>query len=244
VRQAFSYAVNTAAIVKNITKRGSQVAHGILPPGMPAYDPGLRGYAYDPVRARRLLAEAGYPDGAGLPVVQLWSVHKAASTKAELAAYQQYLAEIGVKVEIHFAPNWPAYKQMLQEGKLPMFLLAWFADIPDPDNFLSPLLHSASLTNRTFYHNPLVDRLLEQARQELDYTQRIALYHKVEHLVMDDAPWILQRHDVLDYLYQPYVQGVEINNLGKRAIPLKKVWLQKSGAEIPTEIVTTGKPSP
>ena len=122
--------------------------------------------------------------------------------------------------------------------------LRFLKDCPDPDNFLSPLLHSASLTNRTFYHNSLVDRLLEQARQELDYTQRIALYHKVEHLVMDDAPWILQHHDVLDYLYQPYVQGVEINNLGKRAIPLKKVWLQKSGAEHRTGVVTTIKPSP
>ena len=244
VRQAFSYAVNTAAIVKHITKRGSRVAHGILPPGMPAYDPGLRGYAYDPARARRLLAEAGYPDGVGLPVVQLWSVHKAASTKAELAAYQQYLADIGVQVEVHFAPNWPAYKMMLEEGKLPMFLLAWFADIPDPDNFLSPLLHSTSPMNRTFYRNPLVDQVLEQARKELDYAQRMALYRQVEHLVIDDAPWILQHHDVLDYLYQPYVQGVEVNNLGKRAIPLKNIWLQKSGAEQRTGVVTTGKQSP
>jgi hypothetical protein len=72
----------------------------------------------------------------------------------------------------------------------------------------------------------------------------MVLYRRVEHLVMDDAPWILQHHDVLDYLYQPYVQGVEINNLGKRAIPLKKVWLQKSGAEHHTGVVTTIKPSP
>jgi peptide/nickel transport system substrate-binding protein/oligopeptide transport system substrate-binding protein len=177
-------------------------------------------------------------------VVQLWSVSQAASTKAGLAAYQQYLADIGVQVEVHFAANWPAYKKMLEEGKLPMFLLAWFADIPDPDNILSPLLHSASPTNRTFYRNARVDRLLEQARQELDYTQRIALYREVERLVRDDAPWIPQHHDVLDYLYQPYVQGVEINSLGKRAIPLKKVWLQKSGVEHRTGAVTPMKPSP
>jgi ABC-type oligopeptide transport system substrate-binding subunit len=56
-----------------------------------------------------------------------------------------------------------------------MFRLVWYADIPDPDNFLSPLLHSASPTNHTFYRNPLVDQLLAQARKELDDVQRIAL---------------------------------------------------------------------
>jgi peptide/nickel transport system substrate-binding protein/oligopeptide transport system substrate-binding protein len=244
VRQAFNYAVNTEAIVKEVTKRGSLVAHGALPPGMPGYDPNLPGYAYDPSKARRLLAEAGYPGGTGFPKVQLWSAHKAESTKAELAAYQKYLADLGVKVEVHFAPNWPAYKEMLEQGKLPMFYLAWFADIPDPDNFLSPLLYSASPTNRTFYHNPRVDRLLEQARQELDYTKRIVLYREVEGIVHDDAPWIPQHHDVVDYLYQPYVQGVEINYLGKRVIPLKKVWFQKNLVEAPTGATSTDKPSP
>jgi peptide/nickel transport system substrate-binding protein/oligopeptide transport system substrate-binding protein len=117
VRQAFNHAVNTTAIVKDIIKRGSLVAHGALPPGMPAYDPALQGYGYDPAKARRLLAEAGYPQGVGFPVVQLWSVSQAASTKAGLAAYRQYLADIGVQVEVHFAANWPAYKKMLEEGK-------------------------------------------------------------------------------------------------------------------------------
>ncbi len=55
---------------------------------MPGYDPDLQGYYYNPDKAKRLLAEAGYPDGAGFPVVQLWSIHQAETTKAELAAYQ------------------------------------------------------------------------------------------------------------------------------------------------------------
>jgi peptide/nickel transport system substrate-binding protein/oligopeptide transport system substrate-binding protein len=231
VRQAFNYAVNTETIVKEITKRGSSVAHGILPPGMPGYDPDWSGYAYDPAKARRLLAEAGYPGGVNFPVVQLWSVDKTESTKVELAAYQKYLADLGVKVEAHFAPNWPTYKEMLEQGKLPMFRLAWFADIPDPDNILSPLLHSASPTNRTFYHNPMVDQLLQRARHELDYTRRIALYREVEKIVHHDTPWIPQHHSVLNSLYQPYVQGVDINYLGKQMIPLEKVWLQKDPVE-------------
>ena len=231
VRQAFNYAVNKEAIVREITRMGHLPATGALPPGMPGYDPDLQGYDYNPAKAKRLLAEAGYPDGRRLPGGAALVGHQAESTKAELAAYQRYLAEIGVQVEIHFAPDWPAYQAMLEQGQLPMFRLIWYADIPDPDNMLSPLLHSASPTNRTFYRNPVVDQLLEQARKEFDEAQRITLYREVERIVMDDAPWITQHYSVLEYLYQPYVQGVEVSLLGKRAIPLKKIWLKKDLTE-------------
>jgi oligopeptide transport system substrate-binding protein len=231
IRQAFNYAVNKEAIVREITKKGSLPATGVLPPGMLGYDPELQGYSYNPAKARRLLAEAGYPDGIGFPAVQLWSAAKAESTKAELAAYQRYLAEVGVQVDIHYAPDWPAYKAMLEQGQLPMFRLVWSADIPDPDNMLSPLLHPTSQTNRTFYRNPRVDQLLDQARKAFDGAQRIALYRQVERLVIDDAPWIAQHYSVSDYLFQPYVQGAEINQLGSRTMPLKRIWFKKRVAK-------------
>jgi peptide/nickel transport system substrate-binding protein len=243
VRQAFNYAVNKEAIVREITKMGALPATGAIPPGMPGYDPDLQGYDYHPDKAKQLLAEAGYPDGVGFPVVQLWSVHQAETTKAELAAYQTYLAELGVKVDIRYAPDWPAYKAMMEQGKLPLFRLAWYADIPDPDNMLSPLLHSASPTNYTFYRNPLVDRLLEQARKKLSYAQRLVLYREVERIVLDDAPWIAQHYSVFEYLYQPYVQGVEVSFLGLRAIPLKKIWFKKGPTEDATRATADGQPN-
>jgi oligopeptide transport system substrate-binding protein len=250
VRQAFNYAVDKEALVREIAPSGHMLypraslpATGALPPGMLGYDPNLQGYSYAPATAKRLLAEAGYPNGAGFPEVQLWSGQKAESTQKELGAYQRYLAELGVKVAIHFAPDWPTYKAMLEQGQLPMFLLRWHADIPDPDNVLSPLLHSTSPTNRTFYRNPLVDQLLEQARKAFDEAQRIELYREVERLVMDDAPWIAQRHDVFEYLYQPYVQGVEVNVLGRRTMPLKRIWLKNSLPEGSTGAMTDVQPS-
>jgi oligopeptide transport system substrate-binding protein len=77
VRQAFNYAVNREAMVREITRMGSLPATGVLPPGMLGYDPELQGYPYNPAKARLLLAEAGYPNGTGFPVVQLWTSHKA-----------------------------------------------------------------------------------------------------------------------------------------------------------------------
>src|SRR5262249_56135384 len=104
----------------------------------------------------------------GVTVVEVWCVDQEEDTKGEVVGYQRYLAAVGVQVEIHYAPDWSTYSKMLQQGKLLMFRLLWVADIPDPANVLSPLLHSTSPTNRTFYRNPAVDKLLEQAKKEKD----------------------------------------------------------------------------
>lgn len=227
VRQAFHYAVNKEAIVREITRMGSGVATGVLPPGMPGHAPDLQGYYYNPVKAKQLLAEAGYPNGEGFPVVQLWTVSKAESTRAEFAAYQQYWAALGVQVETRFATDWATFDSMLRQGQVPIFRVAWYADIPDPDNFFTPLLHSAGQPNYMFYRNPALDTLLDQARQEGNEAQRMSLYRQAERLVIDDAPWIPQHNQVFEHLYQPYVQGIEISLLGERWIPMNKIWLKK-----------------
>jgi oligopeptide transport system substrate-binding protein len=233
VRQAFNYAVNKEAIVRDITKMGSLLATGAFPPGMPGHDPDLRGYDYNPTKARQLLAEAGYPNGTGFPVVQLWTISKAESAKAELAAYQRYLAEVGVRLDIRFEHDWPTFLKMLEQGQCPMFRMAWTARIPDPDDSLWYLLHSKNhgVYNHMFYHNPRVEALLEQARQVFDLTQRIALYREVERIVMDDAPWITQHYNVFQRLYQPYVKGMEVSLLGDWAVLMKQIWFEKHRPE-------------
>jgi peptide/nickel transport system substrate-binding protein/oligopeptide transport system substrate-binding protein len=205
---------------------------------MPGHDPDLRGYYYNPAKAKQLLAEAGYPNGAGFPVVQFWTVSKAESTKAEMAAYQEYLADLGVKLEPQFAHEWRVFDDMMRQGKLPMFRVAWYADIPDPDNFFFPLLHSAGKPNYLHYQNARVDRLLEEARAETDYAQRVKLYREAERIVMDDAPWMTQHNHIFEYLYQPYVQGVEVSLLGDRWSPMNKIWLKRAPASHSTGTVS------
>lgn len=225
VRQAFNYAINKEAIVREIRQRGSVAALGPLPPGMPGYNPTLTGYYYHPQRARQLLAEAGYPAGQGLPVLQLWYSSREASAPQEMEAYKTYLADIGVTVDIHKVDEWPAYEKMLDAGEPILFRLSRQSDIADPDNFLYPLLFSQHPGNRTRYWNPQVDQLLTEARRETDERRRIALYREVEELAQRDAPLISQHHQVFDYLYQPYVRGVEVSAVGAYGIPMKKIWL-------------------
>jgi ABC-type transport system substrate-binding protein len=85
--------------------------------------------------------------------------------------------------------------------------------------------------------------LLEQARKELHEVQRVALYREVERIVHADAPWITQHHYLLNYLYQPYVRGVEVNLLGHRSIPMKKIWFDKGPAEGSAGATTDVRPS-
>ena len=72
---------------------------------------------------------------------------------------------------------------------------------------------------------------MEQARQENDYARRVTLYREAERLVMEDAPWITQHNHSFEYLYQPYVHGIEVSLLGDRWIPMNKIWLQYDPAE-------------
>jgi peptide/nickel transport system substrate-binding protein/oligopeptide transport system substrate-binding protein len=226
VRQAFSYAVDTETIVKEITKRGSIPAHGILPPGIAGFDPNFKGYTYDAERARKLLAQAGYPQGKGIPPIEIWTVSKSESVQRELQAYKRYLADIGVELIPKVASNWREFINFINERKAPMYYAAWYADFPDPDNFLYVLCNSKSRTNRMGYHNPEVDELLEQARRETDYMARIKKYREIQKQVMRQAPLISQHVNSFNFLFQPWVKGAEVSYLGAAYIPFRKVWIE------------------
>jgi peptide/nickel transport system substrate-binding protein/oligopeptide transport system substrate-binding protein len=225
VRQAISYAVDTETIVREITKRGSVPTQGILPPGIAGFDPEFRGYTYQPEKARKLLAKAGYPEGRGIPPLEIWTVSKSESVQKELQTYKKYLAEVGIQLIPRLAENWKQFIKLINDKKAPLYYAAWYADYPDPDNFLYVLCHSTSRTNRMGYHNPQVDRMLEEARQEIDYMKRIEIYREIQRRVMEEAPLISQHVNSFNYLFQPWAKGVEVSYLGAAYIPFRKVWI-------------------
>ena len=226
VRQAINYAVDTRTIVKTITKRGSVPATGILPPGIAGYDPHFKGYGYDPQKARELLAAAGYPGGEGIAPLEIWTVSKSESVQAELAAYQKYLADVGIRITPKVAENWKEFIGLINAKKIPLFYAAWYADYPDADNFLYVLGHSTSKTNRMGYVNPETDRLLDAAREESDYMKRADMYQKIDKMVMNDAPVICQHINSFNYVFQPWVKNTSMSPLGISYLPLREVWLE------------------
>ncbi|OGL03809.1 MAG: hypothetical protein A3E31_15985 [Candidatus Rokubacteria bacterium RIFCSPHIGHO2_12_FULL_73_22] len=228
VRQALIYAINRGAIVEEAFNGRYVPARGILPPGTQGFNPQLAGYPWDPARARQLLAEAGYPGGRGLPPIAIWSSVKLEALVHELDQIKKALAAVGVETRLNYETNWPTYSRLIAEGKLPFFLYGWYADVPDPDNFLYKLFHSKSPRNLFGYANPTVDSLLAAARSAPDIQRRVELYRRAEQLVLEDAPLIPMMHHTYERLFQPYVRSVEVNGLGDPYIPFRKVWLERA----------------
>jgi peptide/nickel transport system substrate-binding protein/oligopeptide transport system substrate-binding protein len=226
VRQALIYAIDREALVDEVFLGRYAHARGILPPGTLGFNPALRGYRYDPQKARELLALAGYPGGRGLSSIPVWSSVKLERVVQEHEHIRKYAEAVGLKVEFHYQTNWPTFSAMLGDGKLPVFLYAWFADVPDPDNFLFKLFYSRSPRNFTGYASAAVDDLLLRAKREPDVQRRIELYRRAEQVILDDAPVIPVWHYTYERLFQPYVRSVEVNGLGDPYIPLRKMWLE------------------
>jgi peptide/nickel transport system substrate-binding protein len=136
------------------------------------------------------------------------------------------LEHLGLRVKLFTAETWKQYRtEITRKRPGAMYRYSWFADFPDPDNFLFSLFHSQSPDNYANYSNPAVDQLLEQARSEGDYLKRMQFYRQAEALIMADAPVANLVYHTFETLFQPYVQGIELNALGERYIPMEKIWL-------------------
>ena len=227
IRQALMYAIDREVVVSDVWLGRYSLAKGILPPGTLGFNPKLKGYPFDPARARDLLAQAGYPNGRGLPPIVFWSSVRSEEILREHERIRKDLAAVGITAEFQYNPDWPSFSKAMSERRLPIFLRAWFADVPDPENFLAKLFYSGSPLNYMGYTNPAVDALIERARAESDTARRVELYRRVEEMVLDDAPVIPVWHQTYERLFQPYVKGVEVSGLGDPYIPFRKVWLER-----------------
>ncbi|MBN1485674.1 MAG: peptide ABC transporter substrate-binding protein [Chloroflexia bacterium] len=219
VRQALTMAVDREKIARVTFEGRLQQAEGILPPGMPGYDPDVSGLPYDPEQARQLLAESRYGGAANMPRITLYT-----SGGGIAALLQQvYREELGLEIELRQI-EWADFLLGLDERRYQMYSLSWMADYADPQNFLEVIFHSSSPNNHGAYHNPEVDRLLEEAAVEQDIERRFELYRQAERLIIHDAPVIPLNHGVSYSLTKPYVQGLQVTPMGLQN--LSNIWIK------------------
>jgi len=217
VRRAFSYAINRATIAKLLQNR-ILPASGILPPGMPGYDPSAPGQTFNPALAVRLLAQAGYPGGKGLPKISLAVDGGDADGQTKAIALRTFWKRVlGVEVTLNSLEH-GAYNNALTARNYQLAFIAWGADYPDPQNFLSLQLQTGAPNNNGSYSNATFDSLTRRADVLVgNNAQRLSLYRQAERLAVNDAAWIVLDWNKADILIRPSVHGLVVNGLGLTA---------------------------
>ncbi len=207
VRQALNLAVDREAILAQLIGGRGRLAAGVIPPALPGADTARAPYPRDVARARQLLAEAGYPNGISLDI---WvSTTQPFPRIAE--AMQAYLAEAGITARL-VQREAASVREASRNGQTDLIVKDWFADYPDAENFLFPLLHSANTGaggNISFFDNPTFDSLVTASRVELDETRRRQLYRQADSLAFEQAPMIFLFFYNDLYAIQPWIQGFE-----------------------------------
>jgi oligopeptide transport system substrate-binding protein len=212
VRKAFMMAIDRK-VFPSILHGGEQAAPSWIPPGMLAHNPKI-GLPFNPPEARRLLREAGYPDGKGFPPVTLaYNTEEDHKMVAE-AVQGMWQRNLGVVVALD-NQEWKVYLKKLQNDPPNIFRLGWGADYPDPDNFMK-LFTATSGNNLTHWKNPRYDQLLEQAAREPDSAKRASLYDEAQKILCEtDLPIMPLFWTSESTLLNPRFTGLEFNSMAR-----------------------------
>lgn len=192
LRRALGLAIDRERIISHIQRGIGIPALSILPPGLPGAS-GI-GRGYDAAEARRLLSEAGYPGGKGLPPLSVATT----ATGLELCEFIQHeLAGFGIRLEVNVLPL-STHISGVANREYAFFRKNWAADYPDAENFLM-LFVGANRTpagpNYTCFSNATMDRLYAEALHAVDDSLRMDLYQQMDSLVIDAAPAIFLTHN-------------------------------------------------
>jgi ABC-type transport system substrate-binding protein len=207
VRQALAHAIDKQKLTSVVVKNMATTADGILPPGIPGYNKDLSKLAFDPAKAKQLLAESKY--AAKTPPITLYVIGSGAAPTGTPAAMQEMIKQnMGLDIDIQLVEGATFFSGLLQR-KYGMFITAWIADYPDPYDFLDVLFHGDSELNHGNYKNAQVDSLLNAARTERDEAKRFLLYQQAEQIMISEAAVIPLDFSRDYWLVKPYVTGVK-----------------------------------
>lgn len=237
VRQAIAHAINKPALVEAFWGTSGQAAKTLVPASMWGYNDAIEDYAYDPDKAKDLLAQAGFPDGISEMTIaedildaEGNVVYKAgdkmplrfnyipadrfyiSGPKQVAEAMAADLAKAGITVELFTPGDWPTYLGERREGKLVgMYMLGWGGDNGDPDNFTGYFFSSAAepIAREGWYQNPALAEILLQAVALPNQTDREPLYKQADQILHDDAARVWLVHQATPILLLKSVTGYQ-----------------------------------
>ncbi len=208
VRQAFATAIDRVSFIDKVHAGVGKPAYSWIPPGMAGYDAGLGlEYKFDPVKAKRLLAEAGYADAGKLPPIKFTYFNIGSNPMDAQFIQGQLKANLGIEITLDPMES-KAATEAFNSGNYQVGLSGWVADYPDPDNWLPPNFKTGVGNNRSKYSNPQFDELCEKASKELNNTRRMELWAKAHEIIVRDVPLAFIYNVENLWLIKPYVKGL------------------------------------
>ncbi len=247
LRQAIAIAVDYDEFISIFTNGRGERAHGPIPPGIFGHRAGADGinpvvFTWDAARgearrrdlgeARRLLADAGYPNGrdaaSGRPLTLYFdTMASGPEAKSRLDWYRKQFAKLDIQLVVR-STDYNRFQDKIQKGNAQMFEWGWNADYPDPENFLFLLYGpNAKLRgqgeNASNYANPEFDRLFERMKDMDNGPERQALIDRMVAIVRDDAPWVFAFHPRSFGLRHGWVANVKPNQMANNALKYRRV---------------------
>ncbi|MGC6425233.1 MAG: peptide ABC transporter substrate-binding protein [Lentimonas sp.] len=204
VRKALAYSINREQLTEYVLRAGQQPAYHFTPPNAGGYNAEAR-FPYDPDLARKLLAEAGFPDGEGFPTFELLYNTSESHRALAVAIQQMWKQELGIEVELH-NQEWKAYLSTREAGDFDILRAAWFGDYDDPNTFLS-LGETNNGNNHTNWSNAKYDALINKAAVTQDPAARKAIFQQAEAILLEEMPVIPLYFYVTTRLIDESVQG-------------------------------------
>ena len=212
VRQAMNYAINRQQLMMYLRNSiGLPAEAGFVPGGLPSHNTDwVKGYHYDPEKAKKLLADAGFKEGKNLPAIKLLTIANYADVGSFVA---KQLEEVGIQVQVEIVQKSLLLEQTAKSQAL-FYRGSWIADYPDAENYMAMFYSkNPAPPNYTRYKNPAFDILYEKALQENNDSLRYQLYRDMDQMVINDAPVIPIWYDMAIHLVQPEIKNFYPNAL-------------------------------
>lgn len=208
VRKAFAHAVDRSQITR-LLKGGQIPTTSWVPKGMLGYEPSI-GLKFDVKEAKKLLAEAGFPEGKGFPAVTFMFDTRDDNKLIAERLQAMWKQNLGVDLKAQ-NEDWKVYLSRLKNDTPGMYRLGWGADYPDPDNFLN-LFTSYSGNNYTHWKSKEYDSLVEKAASESNPIKRVIIYKKAQEMLTEDEVVMIPLFiDAINVLVSPQAKYVELN---------------------------------
>ena len=219
VRQALSLAIDRTAIIENVLQSTDSPAFGLVAPGYSVdgvdYTEGRSSYGLSATanveEARKLLAEAGYPDGQGFPKLRLSYYSDTIVKKVAEALQQMWKQNLGIDMEITSA-DWKVFYDNVQKGDYDIAAMGWAADYLHPMSFY-PLFVTGDITNNAFYSDPAYDAIVTQAKTITDPAEAVKVMRQAEDVLMAQMPMLPVYHRSIIFMMRPGIEGYNMSPL-------------------------------